>query len=452
MAMIDPLAELVVATSYDDLPPEVVAAAKNRLGDTIGGALSAHHFRLANSQPLIDVARESGGNAEATVIGEGKQFTGLWAALINGCQAFSFLVDNDRYSGSHPGAVVPPASMAVGEWEDAGGKQLITAVVLGYEVHCRIGRVIYPADSDRGFHATSVVGPFGAAAAAGKIMGLDEQQMRNALCLAGTLGAGLLEAFGSFNSAATQAGRASQSGVLAALLARKGAAGSKTILEGGGFGTAKGYLDAHAEKYNLELLTRGLGREYMILDIAPRIWAGSRHIHAPIDAVRELIKQYPVTADNIQEIKLGVYAEAARLDPPDPMSSTSSLAFAAAAPILIGDPLFDKITVELLRDSKTQELMAKVRVEVDPEVDNAFPEHWGARVEVVTTEGNRYQVRIPDPWGERENPMSKPEADERFRRLARPELGDETAEKVLRFIDNLEELPRVANLTALLYK
>jgi 2-methylcitrate dehydratase PrpD len=134
------------------------------------------------------------------------------------------------------------------------------------------------------------------------------------------------------------------------------------------------------------------------------------------------------------------------------LSSTSSLAFAAAAPILIGDPISDKITAELLEDSKTQELMAKVRVEIDPEVDNAFPEHWGARVEVITTDGNQYQMRILDPWGERENPISKLEEDDRFRRLTKPELGDETTERLLQLINNLEELPRVTDLTTLLFK
>ena len=140
------------------------------------------------------------------------------------------------------------------------------------------------------------------------------------------------------------------------------------------------------------------------------------------------------------------------MDPPDPLSRTSSLAFAVSVPLLAGEPLSDKFTMQLLQDSRTQELMGKVKVEVDPEVDNAFPEHWGAKAEVVTTDGNCYQSRIQDPWGERENPMSKLEADDRFRRLARPELGDETAEKLLQLIDNLEELSQVSDLTSLLYR
>jgi len=449
MALISELAEFVARTSFDDLPKPVVEAAKLRILDTVGSGIWGRHE--GDSGRLVSIAAELGGAPEATIWGEKKKLPATWAAYING-YAGIYMGDTCRFSGAHPGPVIVPAALAIAERENSSGKELITAVVLGYEIFVRIGRAIYPAIAARGFHATGVLGPIGAAASACKIFGLDKEQTTDALAISSTMGSGLLEAFKYLDCVALNMGRGAQVGILAALLAQKGFKGSDTILEGGFF-TKGGFLAAFAEEYSPELITKDLGKEYMIPNVAPKIHWGCRHPHGPTDVVIEMVAKHKIKAEDIEEIRIKNHSEALKVERHPVKTRDDALwssPYMIAVAILTNEPVYpDKFSDKMVKDAKVQELMAKVTVGTDPEIDKVFPQKWTAVAEIVTKDGKSYQHTLDYPKGEPENPVSKEEADNKFRMLARPDLGDENVEKVINIVDNLEA-KKTSDLVSLL--
>jgi len=450
MALTSELAEFVAKTSFDNIPKPVVEATKLRIIDTIGAAWWGR--REGDSKRIVSLIAAFGGNPEATVWGEKNvKLPCPWTAFLNGYTSI-YMGDTCRFSSVHVGPVVIPAAVALGELKNSSGQDLITAVVVGYDVAVRIGRAMYPGDSNRGFHATGIIGPLGAAAAASKILGLDKEQTANAIAITAGWSSGVLEYFKSLESMALNMGRANQSGVLAALLAQKGFKGSDTIFEGGYF-AKKGYLDAFAGEYSLELITKDLGKEYMIPLVAPKIHWGCRTLAGPIDAVMDIVTTNKLTAEDIEKINIKLYTEAVELERYPVKTRTDAIwskRFGIAVAILTSEPVYPhRFTDEMVQDAKVQELIAKTNVEVDPELDKVFPETWPVIAEILTKDGKNYQCRLDFPMGEPENPVSKEGYNTKFRGLTEEELGAETAEKVISIVDNLET-KKVSDLVSLL--
>ncbi|TFH13840.1 MmgE/PrpD family protein, partial [Candidatus Bathyarchaeota archaeon] len=187
------LAKYVVALNYSDLPDPVVEKAKLHLLDALGNILGA--YDMPWSQMVITVVKQMKGDPQSTVMGVDGRYPMIMAALANGTMAHGIDADDSgsRPSWAHPGSCVIPAVFAAAEAMHVSGRDLITALVAGYEVSCRVDSAVYPGLRDRGFHATGVVGTIGAVAAAGKILGLGEDEMVNAFGLAGIQAAGLEE-------------------------------------------------------------------------------------------------------------------------------------------------------------------------------------------------------------------------------------------------------------------
>ncbi|NIN52077.1 MAG: MmgE/PrpD family protein, partial [Nitrososphaeria archaeon] len=211
------LADFASSVRFSDLPEEALRHSKKCILDLLGVALAGS--MTIPGRIIIDFVKKLGGEPEATVISSPLMVPCTNAALANGTLAHALeLDDGSRYAMGHPGVVVIPAALAAAESNDVSGKDLITAVVLGYETFIRLGSAVNPSHFRRGFHTTGTCGTFAAAVAAGKILGLDEDGMANALGLAGTQSAGLFEfvSDGSM-SKPLHPGRSAQSGVLAVL-------------------------------------------------------------------------------------------------------------------------------------------------------------------------------------------------------------------------------------------
>ena len=178
-------AKYVVDLNYDELPTEVVEKTKMHFLDYLGNAFAAHEMPW--SQMVINIVKQMKGEPQSTVVGEGK-YPMMNAVLANGTMAHGVDADDSgaRPSWAHPGACINPAAFAAAEAEGVSGKELITGILAGYEISCRVDSSMYPGLRDRGFHATGIVGTIGATAATGKILGLNEEQMVNAFGLAGT--------------------------------------------------------------------------------------------------------------------------------------------------------------------------------------------------------------------------------------------------------------------------
>ncbi|MFH1757926.1 MAG: MmgE/PrpD family protein, partial [Pseudomonadota bacterium] len=242
------LARHIAQTNFSDLPPDVIGHTKMCILDLIGAALPAVGHGLV--QMLREVLEGSGG--ECTIIGDGAKNSCLNAALINGTMAYVMKLDQSSPRGSmvHPQPQMIPAALAVAEKEGLGGRDLITGVFLGFEIAVRVALAVNPShEGERGFHGTGTCGTFGAATAAGKLLQLNEDQMVNALGLAGTQAAGFTASFETF-ARSLHAGKAAYNGILAAMLAKKGFTGAETIFE-----ARDGFCHATTDRYDLGPLT-----------------------------------------------------------------------------------------------------------------------------------------------------------------------------------------------------
>ena len=255
------LASFAASVNYDSLETSVKHQAKRCLLDTLAAIIGGVREKI----PLI-LADEfcevgAGKSQRATVILSKMKTTAASAALINSAMAHSLEFDDGhRFAAGHPGSVVIPAALAVGEMNDSSGEELISSIVAGYEIFIRIGSSINPSHLRRGFHTTGTCGPFGATAAAGRILRLNPSQMEDAFGLAGLQGAGLLRVVESgAETKPIQVAKASQSGVLASLFVNQGLNGPRDILEG-----SMGFLGVMTDKFDNLKLIENLGDTYRI--------------------------------------------------------------------------------------------------------------------------------------------------------------------------------------------
>lgn len=406
-------AELIVGTSYGNLPEEVIHKAKLCILDFLGVALAGSRVGLA---PLItDLVCGMGGEQEATLIGDHRKTPVLQAALLNGVKGHTLdMDDGHRYANAHPGAAIISAAMALAERTNATYRELVESVVAGYETFLRIARAINPSHLQRGFHTTGTVGPFGAAAACSKLLRLDVQKVRNALAIAGLQGAGLLEVLASGQMMKPlQPGRAAQAGVLAAFMAQMGAEGPEEIFEG-----EKGYFRAFSDGVDVSELLKGLGTTFEILGVYFKMHAACRHVHPALDGLLEIMNAHDIAIEEIQRIEVSTYSVAHQLvgqqkEAASELSAKFSLPVSAALMLLYGKAGTDEFSLERIKDPAIQGLADLVLVTVDKTRDKYYPAQRGAEVRVTTKRGS-YKSEVLIPRGDPENPFTYAELKEKF--------------------------------------
>ena len=433
----DELGKFVSRTRYEDLPPEIIGAAKTRILDLLAAALVG--FQLGIYRPLFEVL---GGTGDATVWGEGNKYPLRDAVLLNSFMAHStYLEDGSRFTGGHPSSVVIPAALTLGETMRSAGKDVIPAVVVGYDIFIRLGKAIYPSTVVRGFQSTAVLGALASAAACASLMKLDEKGCKNSLAIACNLGVGLKDALKASGSQPIQVGRSCEGGLLSALFARKGAQGSETIFESG---FLKGFAD-HPKK---EEILIHLGKPYLINETYLKIHGGCRGNHAPTDVILALMKKHAIAAQDISgiDVKADSVTMAAEIhEPKDGKQSQFSIPFSIAVAVLEGNASIYQFTDEKVADPKVRSMMKKIRVEVDTSLDKDYPDKRGACGEVVLKDGRRFSGSLDNARGEPEDPFGPEEIEEKFAILTKAILGHKT-ERVLRKVRDLEEMSDVGEL------
>src|ERR1700741_2922693 len=300
------LAGYVAGLTFEDIPPEVKDRAKVLTLDFLGSAIRAR--RDAESTPSLLKMLEGlslDGEGEATVFGDSKTWTPAVAALLNGAFGHSLDFDDTHADSSlHPSAPVVPAAFAVGEMVGASGRDVLTAIVAGYEVCCRLGNALDPTSHyARGFHPTATAGTYGAAAAAAKLFGLSQQQIVAAFGVSGSQAAGSLQFLvnGAWNKR-YQVGAAAMNGVIAATLARNDFIGSSESIEGV-HGLLVGYSDnAHPDK-----AVAGLGEVYETMKIGVKPYPSCRYPHAALDAIIAMRREHNLTPDQIRKVEVGLH-------------------------------------------------------------------------------------------------------------------------------------------------
>jgi 2-methylcitrate dehydratase PrpD len=253
------LIEFALGLDPKRLPEPVVEAATASVLDWKGTAIRGSREPLAEA--LDRVVSAAGGAPQATVLGRGKKTSALWASLNNGAQSHALDFDDTHVAGLiHGSAPVAPVVLALAEWLGRSGIDALAAFVAGFEVEARIGRAIGHALAERGWRVTATLGTFGAAVAAGKLLGLDASTLTHAMGIAGSQAAGLEQSFGTMSKPFHQ-GKAAMNGLLAALLAREGFTGPTEILEGSG-----SFPQTFLGSADLSPALAGLGERFEVLD------------------------------------------------------------------------------------------------------------------------------------------------------------------------------------------
>lgn len=439
MGLSKSLANYIVKTEFKDLPKDVVEFTKICILDWLGSALAGKD--KPPIQMLHDLAQDTGGNPQSTLITGGKSSV-MNAALVNG--AASHIVELDdihKASIIHAATVVIPAAFAVAEWKNLTGKDVIAAVAIGYEVCYRIGEAVSPSHYYY-WHNTATCGTFGAAAAVAKLLNLNEEQIIHALGSAGTQAAGLWEFIeDGAMSKQLHPGKAAMNGVISAILAEKGFTGARKILEG-----RRGFFESMSEQYDASKITHQLGEVYKIVENSFKIHASCRHTHASMDLVIDLAKEHVLTVDDVEEIAVKTYQVALDITdnahPTTVYASKFSLQFCTALSLVKRQGGLLDFTEESLHDPVVRGLMEKVSVGIEPSIHEAYPEKWGSLVQIRLTNGDVIQKQSEYPKGDPENPPSHEEMVAKFEQLA----SELQAERIQAYVDrvlNLEELPDV---------
>ena len=412
------LADFIHDTSFKKLPENVIHQAKLCILDLIGVSIAGS--RQSASSIIQSLIPETGGCEEVTLWGSDRKLPVLSAALMNAVQGHAIdMDDGHRYANGHPGVVTIPAAVALSEKENLTGRELIEAVVIGYEIFIRLGSVINPELLLRGFHTTSTIGCFSSGAVAAKLLKLDRPQTENALSLSGIQSAGLLEVLHSGESGKSfQVGKAAQSGVLAGLLARHGVDGPESVFEG-----EKGFFKAFAGKpCDSSAICKNLGKDFNLPSVYFKKHAACRHIHSALDAVAEIVARNALTPEKIELIDIETNSIAKSLTG-HIASANSELGAKFSTPIAIGlllvfgqsdSSIYKK---QYVSDPLVQSIAKKVTVRVNPERDNAYPGQRGASVSVKTGRQS-YTHEVIYPKGEPENPLSDDEMKSKFEKNA----------------------------------
>ncbi len=438
------LAQFVHDTGHDDLPREVVEVCRVFLLDNLASALVG--ARTPWAKMVQSLGEENGSQAKCSILGINKSVSMPYAALANGTAIAGFETDQAYYPGScHPGAVVLPALLAVAQTQPIDGRRFLESFALAYEAVCRIGRAAGRAVEDKaGFHGPGTNGPFGSAMAAGKALGLDIECLVNALGIAGSHGAGIMEfAREGAMTKRLHLGRAAQTGLESALLAQKGFTGPSTVLEG-----ERGFLNVYSPTPHPTLLTRDLGSEWVLFGVSCKAYACHLSFHPVIDKVVGFKEESGLNAKEIQTVRVAtnptVVRKHGQKSPATILGAQYSLPFSLAIALLrdIKNPaVFNESTVA---DEEIRSLAGIVELE-SREIDN------GPMASIIIkANGQRSILEATDWKGAPTNPYSFKEISDKFRTYASGVIDAEKIEEAITKIARLEDEPDTAILARLL--
>ena len=443
---------------YRDLSKHDVAVAKSLLLDYIGYAVSSVEEKPARI--LRGLAAEMGGPPEATIIGTAQRVSAVWASLVNGSMGhMTELDDTHRGTQSHMGDSVLPAALAVGEKTGANGKDVLAAIVAGYDCGLRAGYSVMPSHYFKGWHPSGTMNAFGAAMTAGKILDLDEDQLLHCLGLAGTQTAGNFAHVPIRGmSKDLNPGKGALNGVLAAFLARDGFTGSFDIFE-----SQKGFMALYADRSKPEKLIKDLGQPFLVGEVAHKKYPGCFHIHSSREAAMDIAKKHDLKAADIKRVVARMHAIGAwYVDDPVPWTGDKGLygpRFSAQFQIALAlcegeDGMWasydEEYVLQKMKDRRVRQVMKRIRLVHDKGFNKIWPNKWPAVVTITTTDGKTYTRRVDLPAGEPENPMTDSEIERKFDILAGSRFSPRRIAQIKAAVDGFEKLGDVSELTKLL--
>ncbi|MEO8099118.1 MAG: MmgE/PrpD family protein [Acidobacteriota bacterium] len=432
------LARYVVNAKADDVPVAVRKEAARTLLNWVGCAVGGSRHETVDI--AIAALAPFSGPRQATVLGRRERLDVLHASLMNGISSHIFDFDDTHLKTIiHPAGPVASAILALSEYRPVSGHDFVHALVLGVEVECRIGNAVYPAHYDAGWHITGTTGVFGSAAAVGKLLGLNEQQMIWALGLAATQPVGLKEMFGTMTKS-FHPGRAAQNGFTSALLASRGFTSSNQGIE-----AKAGWANTLSTKRDYSQITSKLAETYEISLNSYKPYACGIVIHPAIDACIQLRNKYKLTADQIERIDLRVHLLVPELTgkqaPQTGLEGKFSVYFAASVAIVEGAAGEKQFSDKLVRDERVVALRDRVRLEVDRSLKEDQ-----VRAAITLKDGRRVEQFIEHAIGSAENPMTDAALEAKFTDLAAEVLPAARVRQLMQLCWKIETLGSAAQL------
>lgn len=434
------LAESVARLEFAAIPPEVTAHIKLCILDTLGCAL--YGSTLPWGKTIIEFAKECGQGRGALIWRDGAEVPSPNAPLANGTLVHSFELDDiHRDAVLHPGAVVLPAADALVRGAEIDGKRFLTAVVAGYEAGCRIGLASGASQLRRGFHPSGTTGTFASAAAAAKILGLDAERTLHALGIAGTQGAGLMAAQEGAMVKRMHPGKASQSGVCAALLAAKGFTGIINILEA----PYGGFCSTLCERSELDQVTQRLGEEYVSLGVGFKLYPCCANNHTALDALEKIRQSHPhLKATEVERIVVRT-TRTSKLHVGWPYVSDSvttaqmNLSYCLAASLADGCFSVDQVGEEAIGRPDILAVARRIEVTEDAELEGLGDKYrYAVKLEVYFRAGSCLKEKVLQARGSEEYPLTEAEITAKFRLLASKVLKESQMERLMDTVRSLE--------------
>src|SRR5712671_5352844 len=437
---------------YKQLSQEAVYQAKRFLLDSVGCALGG--YQQHDVIIALEVLGEIAGRGPATVIGTGKKIDVVSASLANALM-IRCMDYNDIYwkqDPSHPSDIFP-AAIACCERANSDGKELIVGFVLGHEFEMRLCEAAFPGIRERGWHHATLTA-FASPIVAGRALYLPWQQIQHAIgisasrhCTLGAVTAGKLTMMKN-----TVDPMATQSGMLAALMAEKGYTGPEHVVDG-----KEGLTHCFGPEWKLNLLTDGLGDSWRITQCGMKAFPTEALTHTPISAVLDLIKSNNLRPENVEKIEIRSLARAAdilsdpsKYDPQSKETADHSLPYVIAAAIAERQVTPVQFEMNKIMNPTIRAQVQKVEVVADPEIEKVFPALQRVIVNLTTVDGRAFTKQLDYPKGDPRNPLSDAEVEEKFAALAEGVLSEGTQKKLKQAIWNLEKVGSVSKLMAVM--
>ena len=442
------LAAFAAGLRYEDIPAPVLRRAEDLLLDCLASILAG-----ASAPAVLAIERYAAAMGPADgpseVLITRRRTTPLFAAMVNAAAAH-VVEQDDVHNGSvfHPAAVVFPPALAVAQALGRSGRDLLTAAVAGYEVGIRVGEFLGRSHY-KIFHTTGTAGTIAAAVTVGRLLNLDAGQMLHALGSAGTQAAGLWEFLrDAADSKQLHTAKAAADGLTAAYLARDGFTGARHILEGPQGMAAGMSRDADPSK-----LCDRLGTRWALAETSFKYHASCRHTHPAADALQQALREHGLSPDDIERVVTHVHQGAIDVlgpvtDPRTVHQSKFSMGTVLALVALQGRAGLAEFDAGL-DDERVAAFRQRVVMELDPEVDAAYPQRWIGKVTVHTRDGRQLRSRVDEPKGDPGNTLSRAEIEDKTLRLGR--YADAATEGELRtLIDTVWSLKKAQTLGQLL--
>lgn len=444
------LASFAATLRFDDIPAAVVERTLDLYADWLGSALAGKGARpveaIERFAQAMGPTLVSGAPGSAEVVMSGRATSPLFAALVNGA-ASHFAEQDDVHNGSvfHPAAVVFPAALALAQAQRASGREFIAACVAGYEVGIRVGEFLGRSHY-KVFHTTGTAGTLAAAAAAGRLLGLDTTQMLHAFGSAGTQAAGLWEFLrDAADSKQLHTGKAAANGLSAAWLAREGFTGARRILTG-----AQGLAAGMSQDAVAARLTDRLGERWALAETSFKYHASCRHTHPAADALQQAMRAHGLAADDIEAVTAHVHQGAidvlGAVDVPQSVHQAKFSMGTVLGLIAVHGRADVNAFADAWRDAPVQAFRERVAMALDPEVDAAYPARWLGRVTLRTRDGRQLTGRVDVPKGDPDNTLSRDEIAGKATSLARFSGAAGDAE-VARMLTRIWALPQAQAMT-----